>query len=139
MQLRRIKNAQDIAKSYFILKQIYGDLTTSGYIDNIFKAFKEGLEMAGVFQGDKCLGVASIRTQHHIQQGKTIQIQDFMIDRDFRGIGVGKMLIRWVDWQALKHKCNHINAPLGTARKESQTIFMREKFSIDGYFFTKKC
>jgi len=65
------------------------------------------------------------------------QIEDFMIDRAKRNIGVGKILIRWVEWQAAIFSCHSIIGNLETKRLESQRIFSREKFVIDGFSFKK--
>jgi hypothetical protein len=62
-----------------------------------------------------------------------------MIDRQKRGIGVGKMLIRWVEWQDVSSNSQNIIGNLETKRLESQKIFAREKFILDGFFFRKKC
>ena len=66
-----------------------------------------------------------------------VEIEDFMIDRKRRGIGVGKMLLRWVEWQALQFHCDHIIGTLLTKRQESQKIFAREKFILEGFLFKK--
>ena len=61
-----------------------------------------------------------------------------MIDRKKRGIGVGKMLLRWAEWQAAVFKCNNITSVLESKREESQRIFSREGLNIQGVLFAKE-
>ena len=69
--------------------------------------------------------------------GKALEIEDFMIDRKKRGIGVGKILMRWAEWQATIFGCNKIIGILESVREESQRIYSREGLDISGLFFVK--
>lgn len=137
MQIKEIKTKDEIASTHSVLKQIYEDLKEENFVENIQEMMASGYRMAGVFENKTCIGVAGIRIIHKIQFGKIIEIEDFMIHRAKRGIGVGKMLLRWVDWQALEFNCTSIIGNLLTKRQESQKIFAREKFILEGFLFKK--
>ena len=105
---------------------------------------QRGYKMAGVFEEDEsglshCTGVVGIRIIRKLHYGKAVEIEDFMIDREKRGIGAGKMLMRWVEWEAANFGCHNIIGNLETKRLESQKIFSREKFTLDGFMFKKSC
>lgn len=137
MQIKEIKTKDEIASTHSVLQQIYEDLKEENFVINIQEMMASGYRMAGVFENKTCIGVVGIRIIHKIQFGKIIEIEDFMIDRAKRGIGVGKMLLRWVDWQALEFNCISIIGNLLTKRQESQKIFAREKFILEGFLFKK--
>lgn len=142
MQIREIKTAEEILETYDVLKQIYESLEKDSYTKNILEMLKNGYQMAAVFEdlnieNGRCIGVVGIRTKNTIHYGKILEIEDFMIDRKKRGIGVGKILLRWVDWQALQHDCKNVIGLLETKRQESQKIFAREGFLLDGFLFKK--
>jgi GNAT superfamily N-acetyltransferase len=142
MQIKEIQTREEIAQTYAVLTQIYENLKEETYVEEILNMMQRGYKMAGVFESPsventRCIGVIGVRIIRKIQHGKTIEIEDFMIDRAKRGIGVGKMLIRWVDWQAMNFGCTNIIGTLQTKRQESQKIFSREKFILDGFFFKK--
>jgi GNAT superfamily N-acetyltransferase len=142
MQLKELQTREDIAQSLEILAQIYDELNRDTYVEDILNMMQRGYKMAGVFEDQeiengRCIGVVGVRVIRKLHFGKAIEIEDFMIDRKKRGIGVGKMLIRWVEWQAAIFGCKKIIGMLETKRLESQRIYAREKFSLDGFFFTK--
>ena len=144
MQIKEILAREEIFQTSYIFKQIYENLDQETYVEDILKMMKMGYKMAAVFE-DKdvensgCIGVVGIRIIYKLQYGKIIEIEDFMIDRKKRGIGVGKTLIRWVELQALNFNCKNIIGNLKTKRSESQRIFAREGFVLDGFFFCKSC
>lgn len=140
MQIKEIQTVEEIAKSYDVLIQIYENLEHETYINDVLKMMEEGHKMAGVFEdgnNEKCIGIINIRIVHKIHYGKSIEIEDFMIDRQRRGIGVGKMLMRWAEWQSVTFGCQNIIGILESKRLPSQKVYSREHFEIEGLFFKK--
>lgn len=140
MQIKEIQNRDEIFATFRVLIQIYHRLQEETYIDEILNMMQRGYKMAGVFdENNCCIGVTGIRFIRKLHYGQALEIEDFMVDRKKRGIGVGKMLMRWVDWQATYSGCQNIIGILETKRMESQKILSREKFALDGFFFKKSC
>ena len=142
MQIKEIQSREEIFQTFSVLKQIYDELNEETYIEDILNMMQRGYKMAAVFEepqieNGRCIGVVGIRIIRKLHFGKAVEIEDFMIDRQKRNIGVGKMLLRWVEWQAATFGCKKIIGVLETKRLESQRIFSREKFNIDGFFFQK--
>lgn len=142
MQIKEVQSREEIYETFRVMIQIYKELEEETYVDEILNMMQRGYKMAGVFEinelGEEiCIGAVGIRIIRKLHYGKAIEIEDFMIDRERRGIGVGKMLMRWVEWEAANFGCNNIIGALETRRVESQKIFSREKFIIDGLFFKK--
>jgi GNAT superfamily N-acetyltransferase len=137
MQIKEVQTRQEITKTFSILNQIYENLNQESFVEDVQNMMQRGYKMAGVFENENCVGVVGIRIIRKIQFGKALEIEDFMIDRQKRGIGVGKILMRWVDWQAMEFDCKTIVSNLNSKRQESQKIFAREGFLLDGFFFKK--
>lgn len=143
MQLKEIQTREEIFETYGVLRQIYDNLNSETYVEDILNMMQRGYKMAAVFEDQevengRCIGVVGIRVIRKLQFGKALEIEDFMIDRKKRGIGVGKMLMSFVNFQAAIFGCKNIIGILETKRQESQKIFSREKFLIDGFFFRKE-
>jgi GNAT superfamily N-acetyltransferase len=143
MQIKEITSRQDIEKSFTVLSQIYLNLNQDTYVDDVLNMMQRGYKMAHVTEDNdvdngKSIGVIGIRITRKLLTGKTLEIEDFMIDRKKRGIGVGKMLLRWAEWQAAVFKCNNITSVLESKREESQRIFSREGLNIQGVLFAKE-
>ena len=144
MQIKEVQTREEISETCNVLQQIYEEINQQTYVEDILNMMQRGYKMAAVFEDQniengRCIGVTGIRVIRKLHYGKAIEIEDFMIDRAKRGIGVGKMLIRWIEWQAAVFGCKNIIGVLETKRQESQKIFSREKFSLDGFFFRKNC
>lgn len=143
MQIKEIQSREEILQTFRVMIQIYEELQEDSYVEEVLNMMQRGYKMAGVFENESsnpnCIGVVGVRIIRKLHYGKAVEIEDFMIDRKKRGIGVGKMLMRWVDWEAMNFGCHNIIGNLESKRLESQRIFSREKFNLDGFFFKKSC
>ena len=142
MQIKEVQSREEISSTFPVISQLYTHLSEETYIDDILNMTQRGYKMVAVFEDENvsdgaCIGITGIRITRKLGHGKVVEIEDFMISRDKRNIGVGKMLIRWVEWQAAIFKCNNIIGSLDTKREPSQKIFSREKFLIAGISFKK--
>lgn len=143
MQIKELNSKEEILESFEVLSQIYADLAKDSYVEEVLNMMQRGYKMAAVFEGEKdtteakCIGVVGIRVSRRLQHGKILEIEDFMISRQKRGIGVGKMLIRWVEWQAMNFDCKSIMCNLESKRLESHKILSRENFLLEGFKFLK--
>ena len=114
MQIKEIHTREEIIESYNVLTQIYEKLDPATFVEDILNMMQRGYKMAAVFDDDNvekkghCVGVIGVRIIRKLNYGKSLEIEDFMIDRKKRGIGVGKMLIRWAEWQSAIFDCKHI-------------------------------
>ena len=138
MQIKELATDTEIKDSFKIMSQIYQDLGEYDYVTHVLNAITDGYKLAAVYKNKEIIAVVGITVGDNMQYGKVVRVEDFMICRKNRGIGAGKMLLKWVDWQALKFKTDIILSNLGSERKESHKIFLREGFFIEGIIFCKK-
>jgi hypothetical protein len=137
MQIKELVNYNEIKASFQIMTKIYPDLREDDYIINVTNAINKDYKIAAIYKEGGVIAVIGINICNDMRYGKVLVIQDFMICSYNRGIGAGKMLLKWVDWQALELKATKIISNLSSERKESHKIFLREGFVIDGISFVK--
>ncbi len=143
MQIKEVTTRDDIAATYSVLKQIYDEIQEDSYVDDVLNMMQRGYKMAHVLEDEglddgRCIGVIGVRIIRKLHFGKALEIEDFMIDRKKRGVGVGKMMMRWAEWQSAVFGCSKIFGILESKREESQRIYSREGLDISGVFFVKK-
>ncbi len=86
MQIKEINSREDIEKSYKILSQIYDNLNNETYVDDVLNMMQRGYKMAHVIEDEdidngRSIGVIGVRITRKLMTGKTLEIEDFMIDR----------------------------------------------------------
>ncbi len=140
MQLKEILFKEEIEQTFVIMSQLHVKLEKEHYCQEILNMFHEGYKMAAIFDEQEiCIALIALRVIRRIGLEKTIEIEDFMIDHAKRNLGAGEKLLEWVDGQAKNFGCKNIIVDIKTYRKESQAIFARQKYIIDGLCMKKSC
>ena len=135
MQIKKIESTEEIATTFTLLQQIYENLSTKNYVENILKMMQEGYKMAASFDDLKCIAIVGFRYIHKLNYGKVIEIEDFVIDND----EAGESLLAWVKVQAKNSACKNIVGNLATKKQKAQRTFMQSGFVIDGFWFHMEC
>lgn len=143
MQIKEISTHEEVSLTFDLMVQIYEDLKRETYSERALSLMKHGYKMAGIFENKssgnvQCIGAVGMRISKKLHYGKVAEIEDFVIDQQKQGVGVGKMLVHFVEWQAAIAKCDNIIGSFETKRQEVQKIFARERFILDGFVFRKK-
>tara|TARA_A100001015_G_C14724569_1_gene607317 strand:- start:297 stop:710 length:414 start_codon:yes stop_codon:yes gene_type:complete len=137
MQVKTIKNIEEIKDSLQLLSEFNNDCNEKIALEQALSMVEHGYLFGIVTSGEKIIGITICKAREKLFYGKILQIDEFFIHRGYRGIGVGKMLISWLKWQAMEANCKNISCTIGSTRKESQKILSREGFKIEGLFYIK--
>ncbi len=109
-----------------ILKQRFGEMITQNY------------ECAGVFDGDKLIGISGLWfcTRHYA--GKSVEADHVYIDDGYRGMGLGKQFFEWIYNYVKLKGCESVELNTYVSNYPSHKFYYNEGFEILGYHFFKK-
>ena len=108
-----------------ILKERLTDMCTQNY------------QCVGMYDNDLLIGISGLwfLTRHYA--GKTIEPDHVVIDSNYRGKNLGKMLFEWIYNYAkeLGYEATELNAY--TENRKSHKFYLNEGYEIYGYHFIK--
>ncbi len=98
----------------------------------------QNYECAAVFNGDDLIGVTGMWfcTRHYV--GKSVELDHVYIKPEYRGNGVGKQFMAWVEDYVKKQGCKSIELNTYVQNYPSHKFYYNEGFDILGYHFLKK-
>ena len=118
-------------------------LTQNKYPDEILKErfaemVNQNYECAGVYDGDKIIGISGMWfcTRHYA--GKSIEVDHVYIDDGYRSQGLGKQFLAWIYDYAKSKGCRSIELNTYVQNYPSHKFYYNEGFEILGYHFAKK-
>ena len=119
-------NNNNNSESDDVLKQRFSEMINQNY------------ECAGVFEGDKLIGVCGLWfcTRHY--SGKSVEPDHFYIDDSYRKQGLGKLFFEWIYNYAKQKGCESIELNTYVSNHLSHKFYFNEGFKILGYHFFKK-
>jgi GNAT superfamily N-acetyltransferase len=108
-----------------ILKERLKDMSTQNY------------KCIGVYIENKLVGISGLwfLTRHYI--GKTVEPDHVVIDENYRGQNLGKLLFEWIYNYAkeIGYEATELNAYTGN--RKSHKFYLNEGYEIYGYHFIK--
>ena len=107
----------EIALDEMILNNNYK--IVAGYIDN------------------KMVAVSGYWISRMLYCGRYLQASNLVVDENFRGRGVGKKILNYLESKARNLGCNKMVLDSYTENKKSHSLYFNENFYIRGFHFMK--
>ena len=91
----------------------------------------------GAFFGETLVGVASAWVATKIWCGLYLEIDNLVVAPTHRSMGVGRLLIQWLEALAAEEGCNTVVLDSYTENRASHRLYHRLGFEIWGFHFVK--
>jgi GNAT superfamily N-acetyltransferase len=97
-----------------------------------------GYRMAGAFDGKTCVGLSGFWIATKIYSGKYVELDNVVIDKNYRSLGIGKLLCDWIISEAKKQGCETAMLDAYVENASGHKFYLREGYIIRGFHFIKK-
>lgn len=111
-----------------------------------YKAFEGALDemilnnnykiVAG-FHDEKMIAISGYWIARMLYCGRYLQASNLVVDENFRGNGVGKKILNYLENKARKLGCDKMVLDSYSENKKSHSLYFREEFYIRGFHFMK--
>lgn len=92
----------------------------------------------GAWDGGKLLGAVGFWTHTRFWAGLFLEVDNVVVDKSVRSRGIGETLSRWVDKEAARLGASRVMAAVYATNTDAHRFYARERYSILGFYFTKK-
>ena len=98
-------------------------------------AFREGYQLAALFDGDTCVAVAGFRISTNLALGRNCYVDDLVTAPDVRSRGHGRILHDWLLAYAKQEGCTMLHLDSRTERRRAHRFYLREGHEIIAFHF----
>ena len=107
------------------------------YAGKMEGVFANGGRMAIVVEAEVVLSVAVWRVIENTFDGKRVYVDDLVSEEQLRSKGAGKLLLDWLETQAIALGCDALTLDSGVQRHRAHRFYFREGMAIFAYSFKK--
>ncbi len=146
MNIKEIKikkpKQEDFIDVYLLLKQLWPEKKIKRKV--LEKVFTEGLKStAGEYLvawfDDVIIGFISVHYRNSLwQEGMLAHIDEMVVDEDYRGKGVGTLLLDECLKTAVKKKCLRIEVDSALKRLDAHRFYKSKNFENRAYLFSRE-
>lgn len=120
-----------------ILQQLQSTLTLEEYKTMLPEMLKNGYGQVAVFDSNKCIGISGFWIGTKLYSGKYLEMDNVVIDENYRSKGIGKILCDWCINKAKENNCKKVMLDAYLENEKAHKFYEREGFIKRGYHFLK--
>ncbi|MDA0901857.1 MAG: GNAT family N-acetyltransferase [Proteobacteria bacterium] len=136
--IKKFTTKEEVLLGYPIINQLYSKMsleTYSRYLDDMMEG--NNYHMIGAYLGDRLVAVASYWILTRFYCGRYIQTGNVVVDKDHRSLGIGGIMIDFVEKEGKARGCNKFILDSYTENKKSHKMYFLKGFYIEGFHFMK--
>ena len=103
------------------------------YAGKMAAVFANGGRMAIVVENDTAVSVAVWRLIENTADGRRVYVDDLVSDEQRRSQGSGKLLLDWLESQAVALGCDALTLDSGVQRHRAHRFYFREGRHVSSY------
>ena len=118
-----------------VMCQLRNNLSEDEYLVRFSAALAEGYRLFGLMEDGEPLGLIGWRMVNDLASGRSLYVDDLIVDQRKRSRNHGQMLIGFARERARKENCDAIRLSSAIRRNRAHTFYEREGFDRAGYAF----
>ena len=136
-QIRELTAEAELQRIWPLIKLLNKDLAEIEFRARLSRMARAGYRCAGVFEGDRCVGICGYWLITRFYSGTYMDIDNFVVDEARRGQGIGARLLAWLEAEARRLNCNAIMLDTYLHSYASHRFYTQNGFSILGFHMKK--
>lgn len=134
---KEITTIKEMLKYISIIQQLQPSLTSEEYENMLHDMLKNGYGQVGIFENDKCIGISGYWINTKLYSGKYLEMDNVVIDENYRSKGIGKLLCDWCVFKAKENNCKKVMLDAYLENEKAHIFYERAGFTKRGYHFIK--
>lgn len=128
---------EEIIPHLELLKQLQPELTLDELKNSLKIMLPSGYKIILLEIENNVVGLTGLWINAKLYSGKYAEIDNFIIDKNYRSKGIGKKLCHYVYELARKENCKVVMLDAYTYNTASHKFYFNEGFVIKGFHFIK--
>lgn len=135
--LKELLSLNEMLSHISIIQQLQSSLTLEEYKTMLPEMLKNGYGQVAVFDNEKCIGISGYWIGTKLYSGKYLEMDNVVIDENYRSKGIGKLLCDWCINKAKENNCKKVMLDAYLENEKAHKFYEREGFIKRGYHFIK--
>jgi GNAT superfamily N-acetyltransferase len=133
-----LETKNSMIETFPLVNQIYKKMDYKAFelaIDEMI--LNNNYKMVAGFIDNKIVAVSGYWIARMLYCGRYLQASNLVVDENFRGRGIGKKILNYLENKACNLGCDRMVLDSYTENKKSHSLYFNEDFYIRGFHFMK--
>ena len=138
MIIKKLTTKSEMLEHLNIIQGLYPSMTAEMYAADLEDMLgKNQYGQFAVFLEDACVGIAGFWIGKKLWCGKYLEIDNLIISKNYRSVGIGEKLFEHFNTLAIKEACTLIALDSYTSNFKAHKFFYNQGFSPKGFHFLR--
>jgi GNAT superfamily N-acetyltransferase len=137
-KIKILNKVEEMLPHYELIAQLSPQLLKEEYEAWLPVMVKNNYKQVAVYENDKCVAISGYWICAKLYSGKYIEIDNFVVNKDHRGKGLGKILLDFLIEEGKKQGCRTAMLDAYAENASAHRFYYREGFFIRGFHYLKK-
>ncbi len=138
LYLQKLTTVAEMLPNYALVRQLSPQLTSLQYAAMLLEMVPHNYFQVAAYLGEQCVAISGYWLSTKLYCGKYLEIDNFIVDQAQRNNGIGKLLLDWMQEEALLNGCSTIMLDAYVENFKAHRFYYREGFVARGYHFLKQ-
>ena len=136
--LKETNNLEEMKESFSLIKQLTTSLTVKSYTSMLKKMVPFNYFQLQAYIDEQLVGVSGYWLQTKLYIGSYLEIDNFVVDINFRSKGIGEKIILALIEISKNKNCKAIMLDAYLENTKAHNLYKKYGFKPEGYHFIKK-
>lgn len=137
LQIRELTTIEDMAAQINTIRFLYPNISLEKYKSFLSEMIPHNYIQIAVFEDEICVGLTGCWSATKLWTGKYLEIDNFVVNPDYRSKGIGKMLTDYVEKKAIELNCSSIVLDAFTGNFGAHRFYYNQGYAPKGFHFVK--
>ncbi|AOC94675.1 MULTISPECIES: GNAT family N-acetyltransferase [Flavobacterium] len=137
LQIKELTTIDEMAAQINTIRFLYPNISLEKYKSFLSEMLPHNYIQIAVFEDDICLGLTGCWSATKLWTGKYLEIDNFVVNPEYRSKGIGKMLTDYVDKKAIELNCSSIVLDAFTGNFGAHRFYYNQGYAPRGFHFVK--
>ena len=137
MQIIELVTFEEMSSQFEIITQLYPDISIEKYQNYLQDMIPHNYKQLAIFEGDKCVALTGFWFGTKLWSGKYIEIDNFIVHKNHRMKGLGKIMTDYINQKAQDLGCTMIVLDAFTGNFKAHRFYYNQGYSPKGFHFIK--
>ncbi len=133
--LIRLLAEQELAIILPLVQLLNPDLAPDLLAQRLQDMVEQGYQCVAAFSDDECVGVAGIWQGTRFWCGRYLDVDNLVVDPVYRGSGIGRQLMDWVEQYARQQGCEILVLDAYVTNHSARRFYERMGYQVLGHHF----
>lgn len=135
MTIAECNDAVSLVKAWPVIRQLRNHISKDEFLLRVRAASGGGYRLFALETDGEFVGLIGCRPVNDLAFGRSLYVDDLVVDSAARGLGHGKELIMFARQHAVAEDCDSIRLTSNFQRTAAHAFYDRQGFDRTGYTF----